>query len=311
MARNIELKAKVRDLNAARDRIEKVAGNAVEILDQVDTYFAVQPGRLKLRQVDTGTSQLICYRRSDDSSDARPSDYHLVSVPEGDELKKVLTAALGIRGTVKKRRELYKIGATRIHLDAVEYLGAFIELEVPVTESTDDEKAKAQARDILEKLDIAEKDLLRFSYIDLLLIMSGTRFSGAGARMIPYYDELIRLHLPKGQYALFGSALLSLYRIRPAKDLDVIVKKDLWYILARKYSNCIRQQPERIQIGNLELFMDWMNLTDSIDEMIDTADMIEGVPFVRFEYVVVWKRWMGRQKDLKDIRLIEEFMKRY
>ena len=311
MARNIEIKARVKDVKVVRKLIEQIAGKVVATLKQVDTYFAVQHGRLKLRTLNDHTSELIYYVRSDDSSDPRRSDYKRVKVSDKDGFKNALATAIGLRGVVKKKRKLYKIGTTRVHLDEVDDLGTFLELEIPITARTDEDKARERAKKLMDDLGVRKEDLLSLSYIDILLAMSHTSFRGDGARMIPYYDELMTLRLPTDKYALFGSALLALYRIRPASDLDVIVKKDLWNQLERKYSNCIKQSPLCIQIGNIEIYKDWMTLTDDVDEMIDTADMIENVPFVKFEYVVKWKRLMGRPKDLSDIRLIEAFMKRY
>ena len=86
--------------------------------------------------------------------------------------------------------------------------------------------------------------------------------------MIPFKDELFRLNLPMGRYALFGSALLSIYNIRAAKDLDVIVKGELWDNLIEKHAAQLKENPVRIHIGNVEIFMDWMILTERIDERI-------------------------------------------
>lgn len=126
-------------------------------------------------------------------------------------------------------------------------------------------------------------------------------------KMVPFLDELRRLNLPREQYALFGSALLSVYNIRESKDLDIIVKADLWDDLVKKHAANLKENPLRIHVGNIKIFRDWMILTDRIDEMIDTAMIIEDIHFVRVGYVLEWKRWMGRPKDMEDIQRIEEF----
>jgi len=124
--------------------------------------------------------------------------------------------------------------------------------------------------------------------------------------MIPFKEELMKLHLPKGSYALFGSALLSAYNLREAKDLDIIVTQDLWEKLAKQYADHLKNDPVRIHMGNIEIFKDWMILTHRIEEMIKSADFIEDIPFVRIEYVLAWKRWRGRPKDIKDVQQLEE-----
>ena len=122
--------------------------------------------------------------------------------------------------------------------------------------------------------------------------------------MISFFDEYKKLDLPKGQHALFGSALMLIHHLRPIKDLDIIVKEDLWNELQDRYKDHIHQDPLRIKIGNIKIFQDWSNMTGKIDEMIDNAEMIQGMPFVRFEYVIEWKRFMKRNKDMKDIAMI-------
>ena len=115
------------------------------------------------------------------------------------------------------------------------------------------------------------------------------------------------LHLPKGEYAVAGSGPLAIRNIREAHDVDLIVKRDVWEELARcrtvtgRKKNCII-------IGPVEIWKDWMVFTDLIDEMIDNSEEIRGFPFTKLSYVVAWKRWMGREKDLDDIEAIERWV---
>ena len=122
--------------------------------------------------------------------------------------------------------------------------------------------------------------------------------------MISFFDEYRKLELPKGRHALFGSALMSIHNLRRIKDLDIIVKEDVWHELELRYRDHIHQDPLQIKIGNIKIFKDWPNMTGKIDEMIDNAEMVHGMPFVRFEYVIEWKRFMKRSKDMKDIAMI-------
>ncbi len=105
MARNIELKARLRDPAAARAVALRLAPASTEVERQVDTYFVVPHGRLKLREIEAGTARLVWYVR-DDAAAARASDYRLVDVVDAAGLKEALSFALGIRAVVKKHREI-------------------------------------------------------------------------------------------------------------------------------------------------------------------------------------------------------------
>mgnify|MGYP001619179896 CR=1 FL=1 len=125
--------------------------------------------------------------------------------------------------------------------------------------------------------------------------------------MIPFKEELLRLNLPHGQYALFGSAQLAVRNLRPSKDLDIIVRPELWSELTKNYPQHVKQEPTRIHIGNIEIFHTWQNLSDKITEMIASAELIEGLPFVRIEYVLEWKKFRQQPKDIADIALIQSY----
>ena len=127
--------------------------------------------------------------------------------------------------------------------------------------------------------------------------------------MIRYIEELEALKLPIGEYAIFGSGPLAVRRIRESQDIDIIVKKILWNELTNKHQNALRENPIRIQIGNVAIYNSWLDLTDKMNEMIDRAEIIEGLPFVRLEYVIKWKESMGREKDRNDIELIIDYLK--
>lgn len=124
-----------------------------------------------------------------------------------------------------------------------------------------------------------------------------------------FLEELKHLKLLEGKYAIFGSGPLAIRNIRDTNDIDIIVKDDVYAELSEKYSDKIVTEPvNRIQLGNLEIGNTWLNEKGDIDKMIDTADIIEGFPFVKMEYIVKWKKKMGREKDLKDLGLIEEYL---
>ncbi len=126
-----------------------------------------------------------------------------------------------------------------------------------------------------------------------------------------FLEELKKLNLPKGKYAIFGSGPLAIRGLRDVRDLDVIVKDDAYEKLCAKYPRHIKTEPVNcIQIGNLEIGNKWLNNSNQIDEMIETADIIYGFPFVKLKYVLEWKKKMGRDKDLKDVQLIEKYLQK-
>ena len=111
---------------------------------------------------------MIQYERSDLAA-PRKSEYYVAQTCTPDSLATVLRATLHVRGTVKKRRILYKAGQTRIHMDEVEGLGCFIELEVVLWRSQDEVEGMRIAREFMDRLEIAGEDLLAQAYVDLLL----------------------------------------------------------------------------------------------------------------------------------------------
>ena len=110
---------------------------------------------------------MIYYGRPDTPS-AKRSRYSVVRIDEPDLLREVLAEAVGVRGTVKKRRALYRIGRTRVHLDEVEGLGSFIELEVVLAEGEMVDDGAAEAERLMGELGIGEEGLVACAYIDLL-----------------------------------------------------------------------------------------------------------------------------------------------
>ncbi|HEY86272.1 MAG TPA: class IV adenylate cyclase [Chloroflexi bacterium] len=167
MAANIEIKAKVNDPLALQERAESLSDTPASIIHQEDIFFHTPQGRLKLRILAPDRGELIHYQRSNAAGPKR-SDYLIASTADPTALKAVLTASLGERGVVKKRRTLYLAGNTRIHLDEVEGLGDFMELEVVLGPGQNDEAGETIASELMAKLGIAEADLIDAAYIDLL-----------------------------------------------------------------------------------------------------------------------------------------------
>ncbi len=166
MARNIEIKAGIASVEAVLARAASIADGAPVVIDQDDTFFAVAHGRLKLRRFADGSAELIQYHR-DDSADAKASDYVRVPVADADALAEALTRACGTRGRVRKRRLLLMAGQTRMHLDRVDGLGDFLELEVVLRDGQSDADGTAIAERLMAALAIAPEDRLAGAYLDL------------------------------------------------------------------------------------------------------------------------------------------------
>lgn len=167
MVTNIEIKARVADPESLRQRVEALSDTAGELIPQEDTFFQIPSGRLKLRVIAPDYGQLIYYQRSDAAGPKR-SDYLISLTREPETLKAALSAALGVRGRVRKERWLYWVGHTRVHLDQVEGLGSFMELEVVLQPGQSAEEGQMVAEALMGQLGLQETDLIEGAYIDLL-----------------------------------------------------------------------------------------------------------------------------------------------
>lgn len=173
MARNIELKARLPDLAHARGVAARIATRRLGTQRQLDTYFVVAHGRLKLREIDEPpVAQLVWYDRAN-TTVAKSSDYRLVEVAHGSELKAALTAALGVRLAVDKRREIFLYENVRIHLDEVVGLGTFLEFEAVLGPGIDDQRGHDQLAWLREQFAIVDAQLIAVSYSDLLEASEG------------------------------------------------------------------------------------------------------------------------------------------
>ena len=167
MPSNIEIKARTRDFEEVRRRAESLSVTPVEVIPQEDIFFNTEKGRLKLRILALNLGQLIYYTRPDQQGPKR-SEYHFYETPDPENLKRVLELAYGIRGVVKKTRYLYLVGQTRVHLDDVDGLGQFMELEVVMGEGQSDAEGQAIAEGLMSRLGVERGDLLEGAYMDLL-----------------------------------------------------------------------------------------------------------------------------------------------
>lgn len=168
MPKNIEIKARTERIAELRNILLENGANCVGTDAQVDTYFRVNEGRLKLRE-GTIENNLIHYQRENEAA-AKLSDILLHRPVDSQSLKSVLTKALGVSITVAKKREIYFIDNVKFHLDKVEGLGNFVEIEAIDTNGDfSKEQLKEQCDYYQQLLGIKAKDLEAFSYSDLLL----------------------------------------------------------------------------------------------------------------------------------------------
>jgi len=193
--RNVELKA--RDPNPARTLERALALGADDRgeIRQRDTYFSRARGRLKLREQETGGSplwdELIEYSRAD-STDARTSTYRRVPVADVAPLREALDAAYGTIGTVTKRRRVLLWQGVRIHLDDVEGLGNYLELEAVAEANSDLSGEHDKLERLRDELGIDDENLVATSYSDLLLGETAGAGAGAPGRAADAPDDLMR-----------------------------------------------------------------------------------------------------------------------
>lgn len=167
--RNLEFKARASDLQATLRLAREAGGELWGDLRQTDTYFATPTGRLKLRETAGFPAELVFYER-DETNPNRPSEYEVARSPDANALRSVLTSALGVLTVVRKRRTLVHVDTTRVHLDNVERLGSFVEIEVPVTDAEDEGLAKERIDWLIAALGLSWPDCIRASYLDLMLV---------------------------------------------------------------------------------------------------------------------------------------------
>ena len=167
MPRNVEVKAMTPDLSLVRSRLREMSCRDQYELRQTDTFFNALRGRLKLREFDDGSAELIFYERADQSG-AKLSNYERVPCGNPMAIRQALAKALGVRGVIKKHREVTLIGRARVHLDQVEGLGSFVELEVVLEDGEPVSIGESIAERLLQELNIPRSALVSGAYIDLL-----------------------------------------------------------------------------------------------------------------------------------------------
>lgn len=178
---NVELKARDRDPEGTAARCLALGAVDQGTLIQRDTYFGARHGRLKLRQQGSA-SELIAYRRPD-GGEPTESSYVLAPIGAAGELSEALESALGTVVVVSKRRRLLLWQGVRIHLDEVEDLGTFVELEAVIPDAGELATAHEKVAQLRGELRIEDDELVAGGYADLLLAAPQALLRAADAAM--------------------------------------------------------------------------------------------------------------------------------
>lgn len=130
-----------------------------------------------------------------------------------------------------------------------------------------------------------------------------------------HVEQLNVLNLPKNQYVVVGSAAMAVHGIREARDIDVLPSWDLWEKLKKKYKTVLHEENENIDLGDIQFLGNNSVFRNesvcTLEEMIRTAYVRDGVNYLNLELLKKYKRILGREKDLKDIKLIDEYLSKH
>ena len=165
---NLEFKAKTNNLNAAENILQQHHPVFIGEDHQVDTYFNVSNGRMKLREGNIENA-LIHYER-ENTAGSKSSQVILYQHQPDKNLKDILTQALGIKAVVDKKRKIYFISNVKFHFDTVQGLGTFIEVEAIDKDGIiGKEKLQEQCDFYAALLKISSEDFMAVSYSDMIM----------------------------------------------------------------------------------------------------------------------------------------------
>ena len=165
----VELKAKVDNLEPYRKKLESLKAEHVGTFRQIDTYYEVPQGRLKLRETEgENGAQLIYYERPDVEG-PKQSRVFVTELPKPQFTKRFLDNALRTKAVVDKQRAIYKVEGTQVHLDKVKKLGTYVEFERPAEDTPEATlKAHEKLEKLMQTLGIEPETLQKGSYSDLI-----------------------------------------------------------------------------------------------------------------------------------------------
>lgn len=166
MPKNLEIKVPVKNLSKLIKIVENKGGVLIYSSRQIDVYYKLKSGRLKVRNSANGEKSVIFYRRVEDGSE-RWSDFEVIPVQNPEEWIKFFDKFLDRLVVVDKHRTLYHFQNTRIHFDKIKSLGSFVEIETKVIGSKS--KARKEFAEIMELLKLNPQEQILNSYSDLIL----------------------------------------------------------------------------------------------------------------------------------------------
>ena len=172
---NIEIKARLKNIDQTRELVKKMDHIYVGVDLQIDTYFKITKGRFKLRESSLSGPYLIFYVR-DNLSGPKSSVYQKLPVEDVTGLKDLLTNMQGIETIIEKKREIYLFENVRIHLDEVTGLGHFLEFEAVMDNKFNNRKIETEkVEKLMEALNIHQENLVSESYENLIKNEKGHR----------------------------------------------------------------------------------------------------------------------------------------
>jgi len=165
----VELKAKVDDLGVVRRRLTSLGAQRIGTFRQIDVYFEVPEGRLKLREVEGSDEAELVYYEREDIAGPKRSNVFILRIQGPEVFKNLLQNLLKTSAIVEKVREVYRCQGTQIHLDKVEKLGNFVEFERRTPADPQVNKKNRQILEqLMEKLGVNPENLEKLSYSDLV-----------------------------------------------------------------------------------------------------------------------------------------------
>jgi predicted adenylyl cyclase CyaB len=167
MAASTEIKAQIHTTITLQETLEAISDTPVQEIFHEDIFFHTSKGRLKLRILSADSGQVIYYEQ-DTVSGPKPSNCHIYPTSTPASLKQNLSSEYTVRGTIKKKRLLYMVKNARIHLDEVDGLGTFLEIEVVLNPGQSVEEGAHIAHGLIDTLGITGEDMSEEAYIDLM-----------------------------------------------------------------------------------------------------------------------------------------------
>ncbi len=164
----VELKAKVDDLGVVRNKLVQRGAEQVGVFHQVDTYYNVPEGRLKLREVKGKMDAELIYYERENIAEPKRSSVFILTIPQPHIFKKILGRTMKAKAVVDKVREIYLHEGVQVHLDTVKGLGFFVEFErITSPDAEQQKKDQSKLEKLKEQLGISPQRLERLSYSDL------------------------------------------------------------------------------------------------------------------------------------------------